>query len=328
MFFKIIFLLIILFLFFRNKNIESFSGCLPRYYNEHVEIEINDGNNTKQSGILRHSNDDEIILEPATSPIPLESINNIKLNSSCESETRKNYLYSLEQSGLDIGQINPCDITNDNYEKIKNFKLNDWSSNEYSDQNNYCKTNNSITCNMNIYDFQCNQNTNYHRNQYSRRGNIDFCDNLYDNVDNNFECNDLEHDYWNNYLNNGTRTKCGCINRNTFRDLNDEDKINKIKEGIEQQMKKNCNALGDRCKGFRYNIRNLETKLEDFTNDHLNDHNDGSFIPSDNRIYYDSFYYKDCQLNHHINYHTENTELTTFVKKNLELENDYMCEDN
>ena len=65
MFFKIIFLIIILFLFFRNKNIESFSGCLPRHYNEHIEIDTFDRN---ISGFLRDSNDDEIIINPIDSP--------------------------------------------------------------------------------------------------------------------------------------------------------------------------------------------------------------------------------------------------------------------
>jgi len=187
MFFKIIFLLIILFLFFRNKNIESFSGCLPRYYNEHVEIDTT--SNGSNSGFLRKSNDDEVIINPVDSSdnisISRDNIENIRIIDNCPHNSRDSNIYNTREIFMDMGIIEPdntpCDITDDNLQKIQKYNQNNWISEEYKDPSNYCKTNDNIKCNKINYDFDCNEINNESYDSYDH---IDYCDNLYDEENN------------------------------------------------------------------------------------------------------------------------------------------------
>lgn len=397
MFFKIIFLIIILFLFFINKNIESFSGCLPRYYNEHVEIDTFDRN---ISGFLRDSNDDEIIINPIDSSdnitISRNDIENIRIINYCPNNSRDSIISNTREIFMDMGVIKPdktpCDITDNDYQKIKNYNLNNWISEDYQDPSNYCKTTDNVKCNKINYDFDCNEIINESYNSYDH---IDYCDNLYDEENNilqytsqdcinscensnqifldsltpaeiqahaeycsdnsdencsNFcngeisgtlslcseeskqnhirklrelhnndaiECDETGlNSSWNNFLNNGNTT-CGCINRNTFEDT--ENKEEKVHKAIQQQMKKNCYTLGDKCKGFSYKIEeDLTSQIVEFSNNEFD--ND-----EDHRIRYNGSYYNDCQLNNHINYDADNTTVKTFIKKNLS-SNDNICE--
>ena len=99
-----------------------------------------------------------------------DNIENIRIIIIVPIIVRDSIISNTREIFMDMGVIEPdktpCDITDNDYQKIKNYNQNNWISEDYQDPSNYCKTNDNVKCNKINYDFDCNVIINESYNSY------------------------------------------------------------------------------------------------------------------------------------------------------------------
>ena len=152
MFFKIIFLLIILFLIIIKKNsIEPFINCIKKYYNHKVDIHMKDNIN-KYTGILIKSDDNFIYLMldgVMLSPIDRNNVKKIEFNN-CPNENI--YFKDLSEKN---NIVYPCDSDLTDMLIKKDYENSNWNSEYYNSPDSYCESKQNYHCNNELYDNNC-----------------------------------------------------------------------------------------------------------------------------------------------------------------------------
>ena len=159
MFFKIIFLLIILFLFIIKKNnVEPFISCIKKYYNHDVVIHMKDNIN-KYSGTLIKSDDNFIYLMldgVILSPIDKNNIKKIEFNN-CPNEN----IY-FEYLGEETKIVYPCDNELADMLMKTDYENSNWNSDYYNSPDSYCLSKQNYHCNNSSYLLNQNQIQTHH----------------------------------------------------------------------------------------------------------------------------------------------------------------------
>lgn len=306
MFFKIIFLVIILFLIFIKKNnIEPFTGCIQKYYNHNVDIHMKD-NLTIYTGVLVKSDENNIFIsldDELLPPINRNNVKKIKFNN-CPNENI--YFNDLsDQNKI----VYPCDsdfndmMLKDDYENVN------WGSEYYYIPDSYCESKQNYHCNDYLYNNKCEQKSNSIKNQEI----IDFCDQSdvtpcegrkYENYIRYGKVINLEDGYTNPLPKNN----CGCIDRNELEATSEEERNQIINRAIEEKLTKKCSSLGSSCKAYSYKFLSFDSQYERLIN-----HNEP--------IQFTSYYYQNCHLKNHKNFNESDKK--TFVKKYENGNNNY-----
>lgn len=303
-------LIVLLFLLFYKKNIkESFITCLPRYYNQTATI--TDNNDVNYFGIIRNSDNNNISVTPINSddePSILEKRNLKSINFNNCPDT-KILLPNLKIDGEQITM--PCDVSEEEYAKNHKVINNNWISDEYRRYDSYCKVKDNMTCNKELYDFNCDKKDNTLFKDIKE--NINFCSNYStdnkNDIDYSKSCKEDET-LWDRFMNDDDKNKCGCIEKIDFENKDLDEKKTMINEKIEQILRKNCYIYGDNCKGFSYHIFDLDNKID-------------RLIHNNEKIDYNAYYFKNCHLKHETKY--DNDTDSTYIKKILDDDNSDIC---
>ena len=300
MFFKLIFLLIILFLFIIKKNnIEPFIDCIQKYYNHHVKIFMKDNINEYEGILMKSDNDNfHIHLEGENYPIEKELVKKIIFNDCPNDNLYFDVVTIDEKKKIAL----PCDKPLPEFLIKYDFEDNDWGSENYKLSESYCPIKSNYECNSDIYKNDCSTNP----NMIQINETIESC--------NTTDSTPCEGTKFENYMLHGgvldteseythplPRNNCGCIDTQQINTLDPDSKKNAIEEAIQQKMKKTCFGYGENCKGFAYEFLSYDSQYEQHVN-----HGD----PID----YTAYYYQNCHLKNQQNY-SENLDKKTFVKK-------------
>lgn len=306
MFFKIIFLLIILFLFIIKKNnVELFISCIKKYYNHDVEIYMKDNIN-KYTGTLIKSNDNFIYLMldgVMLSPIDRNNVKKIEFNN-CPNENI--YFKDLSEKN---NIVYPCDSDLTYMLIKKDYEKANWDSEYYYNPDSYCESKQNYQCNDNLYNNNCQEIS----NSLTFNETLEFCDES--------DITPCEGEKYKNYVKYGKvvnlddgyinpmpKNNCGCIDRIEFESASVDDKTQIINKAIEQKLTKKCSSFGDSCKAYSYDFISFESQYERLINDN-------------EPLQFTSKYYQNCHLKNHMNFNESNKK--TFIKKYQDNNNNY-----